>query len=327
MAPRNLSQEAHLWYTISSQDYIAKAKAKLQEAADLMRAQVEPHPFIKDYAPVPYWGGVIEDLLSQFDSVLEILKHGEFSPMNGWASRMQDIPRGLQEGNMAWMSEMGRFMDLLNDTYSICDKFSMAVMMSNMYSSQRYKDGTGDWRHDIPEDMGYESNGIARYIEPSVFPVLPNQIPEYAPDTSMSCKTGDIVPWTGVWVPSTGMGTAALAFGRQGVQIMQPAYEVASVDEDGFAETFNLVDCIWHPVKSTGRMIPHPSLTSVHQSAEAKRLRCEAGQPCPNSGWWFTPASPASRRQFNQGELMPVVNPGYGINIWQWDTNQDSEHS
>lgn len=56
MAPRNLSQEAHLWYTISSPDYIAKAKATLQEAADLMRAQVEPHPFIKDYAPVPYWG-------------------------------------------------------------------------------------------------------------------------------------------------------------------------------------------------------------------------------------------------------------------------------
>ena len=30
MAERHLSQEAHLWYTISSPDYIAKAKVKLQ---------------------------------------------------------------------------------------------------------------------------------------------------------------------------------------------------------------------------------------------------------------------------------------------------------
>ena len=56
MAERHLSQEAHLWYTISSPDYIAKAKVKLQEAADLMSAQVESHPFIADYAPVPHWG-------------------------------------------------------------------------------------------------------------------------------------------------------------------------------------------------------------------------------------------------------------------------------
>ena len=322
MAPRNLSQEAHLWYTISSPDYIARAKVKLQEAADLMHAQVEPHPFIKDYAPVPYWGGVIEDLLSQFDNALAILKHGDFSPMNRWASRMQNIPRGLQEGNMNWMSEMGRFMDLLNDAYRICDKFSMAAIMSNMYSSQRYKDGTGDWHHDIPEDMGYESNGIARYIEASVFPVLPDQIPEYAPDTSVSCKTGDIVPWTGVWVPNTGMGTAALAFARQGVQIMQPAYEVASADEDGFAETFDLVDCIWHPVKPTGRMIEHPVLAQLKHDASTARGRCESGERCPREGWWFTPAVQDSRRLFKLGEVMPKLSTDYGQTIWQWDAQQ-----
>lgn len=321
MAPRNLSQEAHLWYTISSPDYIAQAKTKLQEAADLMRAQVEPHPFIKDYAPVPYWGGVIEDLLSQFDNALEILKQGEFDPMQRWASRMKTIPRGLEEGNMNWMSEMGRFMDLLNDTYSICSRFSRAVMMSAMYSSQRYKDGTGDWHHDIPEDMGYESNGIARYIEPSVFPILPEQIPEYAPDTSVSCKTGDIVPWTGVWVPSTGMGTAALAFARQGVQIMQPAYEIASRDEDGYA-SFKLVDCIWHPVKPTGRMIEHPVLAQLKHDAATARGRCEAGERCPREGYWHTPAQPGSRRHFKLGEVMPATSGDYGQTIWQWDEQQ-----
>lgn len=317
MAVRNLSQEAHLWYTISSPDYIAQAKAKLQEAADLMRAQVEPHPFIANYAPVPHWGGVIEDLLSRFDNALEILKQGEFDPMERWASRMQDIPRGFQEGNMNWMSEMGRFMELLNDTCSICDEFLASVAMSNMYSSQRYKDSSGDWHHDLPEDMGIESNNIARNHEEYIFPILPNQIPEYAPDTSASCKTGDIVPWTGVWVPSTGMGTAALAFARQNVQIMQPAYEIASRDEDGYA-TFKLVDCVWHPVKPTGRMIEHPVLAQLKHDAAMASGRCESGERCPREGWWFSPAAQDSRRLFKLGEVMPSVGGDYGQTIWQW---------
>jgi hypothetical protein len=322
LAPRNLSQEAHLWYTISSPDYIAKAKAKLQEAADLMGAQAESHPLIKDYAPVPYWGGVIEDLLTQFDNALEILKHGEFDPMQRWASRMQDIPRGFKEGNMNWMPEMGRFMELLNDTFGICDDFLTSVAMSERFSDPNYKDGSADWRHELPADVGYEGNGIARYIEPSVFPVLPNQIPEYVPDTSVSCKTGDIVPWTGVWVPSTGMGTAALAFARQNVQIMQPAYEIASVDEDGSAESFDLVDCVWHPVKPTGSMIEHPLMAQLNRDAATARGRCEAGERCPREGWWFTPAWQDSRRHFTLGEVMPKLGTDCGQTIWQWDARQ-----
>lgn len=317
MVSRNLSQEAHLWYTISSPDYIAQAKVKLQEAADLMRAQTEPHPFIKDYAPVPYWGGVIEDLLSQFDNALAILKHGDFSQMNRWASRMQDIPRGFQEGNMNWMSDAGGFMDLLNDTYGICSEFSRAVTMSQMYCSDEYKNRSADWHYEVPEDMGIEGNNIARNHEEYIFPTLPDQIPEYAPDTSVSCKTGDIVPWTGVWVPSTGMGTASLAFARQNLQIMQPAYEIASRDEDGYA-SFKLVDCIWHPVKPTGRMIEHPVLAQLKHDAANAQGRCESGERCPREGWWFTPAVQDSRRLFKLGEVMPKLSTDYGQTIWQW---------
>lgn len=321
MNTRNLSQEAHLWYTISSPDYIAKAKGKLQEAADSMRAQVEPHPFIKDYAPVPYWGGVIEDLLNQFDNALEILKHGDFDPMQRWAGRLMDIPRGFQESNMNWMSDAGGFMDLLNQASSIGGDFLDAVAMSQTYSDPNYKNGGNDWLHEIPEDMGIPSDHIARNYEPYIFPSLPEKIPEYAADPSIACKTGDIVPWTGVWVPSTGMGTAALAFARQGVQIMQPAYEIASRDEDGYA-SFKLVDCIWHPVKPTGRMIEHPVLAQLKHDAATARGRCKAGQRCPREGWWFTPASAGGRRHFKLGEVMPATSGDYGQTIWQWDERQ-----
>ncbi|MGD7187617.1 hypothetical protein GO283_01657 [Ralstonia solanacearum] len=52
------------------------------------------------------------------------------------------------------------------------------------------------------------------------------------------------------------------------------------------------------------------------------RLRCEAGQPCPQAGWWLTPAKVNSRRYFKQDEVMPTIVSDYGSTIWQWDINQ-----
>jgi hypothetical protein len=51
--------------------------------------------------------------------------------------------------------------------------------------------------------------------------------------------------------------------------------------------------------------------------------RCEGGQPCPQAGYWWTPAREDSRQHFTQGEIMPQY-PGsaYGATIWQWDVGQ-----
>ncbi|AXW63603.1 hypothetical protein CJO94_17140 (plasmid) [Ralstonia solanacearum] len=51
-------------------------------------------------------------------------------------------------------------------------------------------------------------------------------------------------------------------------------------------------------------------------------LRCDAGQPCPKSGYWLTPAKAGSRRYFQQGDVMPAVASDYGSTIWQWDSDQ-----
>ena len=53
-----------------------------------------------------------------------------------------------------------------------------------------------------------------------------------------------------------------------------------------------------------------------------ERLRCRASDPCPRNGWWSTPASQSSRRQFRAGEVMPSFSSDYGNTIWQWDEQQ-----
>lgn len=52
---RDLSREAHLWYTITSPAYTDHAYAFLKEAWDMLLSCVSA--YVGDYPPVPYWGG------------------------------------------------------------------------------------------------------------------------------------------------------------------------------------------------------------------------------------------------------------------------------
>jgi len=53
-----------------------------------------------------------------------------------------------------------------------------------------------------------------------------------------------------------------------------------------------------------------------------RRPNVPAGQPCPESGWWFTPAQPGSRRYFKVGSTMPSLGGDYGDTFWQWSPDQ-----
>ncbi|MED5618019.1 hypothetical protein [Ideonella sp. BN130291] len=274
---RNLSLEAHLWYTATSSSFMTRPRDLAQEAVVTLLGGVSSNPWVADYRPVPYWGGVLESLLQTFDSAKAALDHGEFDPMISWGGRLEDVPRGLREGNVNWMEGdlQALFLDQLNGAYSVCSTFWFALVMSQMYTSDSYKNGTEDWRTCVPHDLGRPSDFILNSQE-ELLTSTTTAIPEYRADTTMSCRTGDIVPWSGVWVPSTGMGRAALVFARQGIQIMQPAYEVLSIDEDyGTADEFELIEAVWHPVRPTGRTV----MLKPNDETSSSSGRVEAGHP------------------------------------------------
>ncbi|MDO7536325.1 DUF1911 domain-containing protein [Acinetobacter pittii] len=57
---------------------------------------------------------------------------------------------------------------------------------------------------------------------------------------------------------------------------------------------------------------------------EANRLRCEAGQYCPQSGEWYSPANGMKKRHFNQGEIMPEIKDNsWGETIWYLDLENE----
>lgn len=53
--------------------------------------------------------------------------------------------------------------------------------------------------------------------------------------------------------------------------------------------------------------------------------RVPAGKPCPQTGWWHTPAKANSRRHFKQGDVFPAIEGSdYGHTFWLWDADQSA---
>ncbi|UZD54993.1 PoNi-like cognate immunity protein [Caldimonas aquatica] len=91
----------------------------------------------------------------------------------------------------------------------------------------------------------------------------------------------------------------------------------------GIEDDSSLHKYIYYPKDLVAWAREHAEL-SEQSPGGPTRLRCEAGQPCPREGWWFTPAKADSRRFFKQGEVMPAFGTDYGLTIWQWDERQDT---
>lgn len=67
-----------------------------------------------------------------------------------------------------------------------------------------------------------------------------------------------------------------------------------------------------------------PIEIEAHESSGVSfKPRFEAGQPCTQAGFYFTPARPDSSHHFQVGEFFPEIRSHYGATIWQWDDKQD----
>ncbi|MBZ8139484.1 hypothetical protein CLD22_06150 [Rubrivivax gelatinosus] len=83
-----------------------------------------------------------------------------------------------------------------------------------------------------------------------------------------------------------------------------------SADERAIPTTWTLVE----KIADSGGGIPgatDPWLAGI-------RERCIAGEPCPRTGWWTTPAAPV-RRRFVAGTVMPELGGDWGTTVWQLD--------
>ena len=154
----------------------------------------------------------------------------------------------------------------------------------------------------------------------------PAQWPAYRINQAVSVRTGTKTPQSGVYVPdlenscaqflSTYYKEAPKNYVIVGFKDLLDPRTREKYGEDPILERR---DCTWYLVERTADS-DNARQSNVPEPSQIPRV--EGGQPCPKTGFYFTPARADSRGLFKQGDIMPAFGADYGTTIWQWDEYQ-----
>ena len=231
--------------------------------------------------------------------------------------------RGMMEQPLhSWMSETeyqefsgARIGRLMSYTTQIENALYNAIMGADSFFNPN-----PNWPEGSNNDYGFPDSDIVDtynsemdWYKGQLHWVLPDPVPEYVINKAIACRTGDEVPWTGVWYPATGLEKHSLTFAIKGKR-MQPVFHVLrtskelATKENMFpsAETVALATT-WYQLLPSGR----PASTN-------QELRAKAGEPCPKAGTWQPMEPGAKPRNYVAGETMANLGSAYGITVWQW---------
>jgi hypothetical protein len=154
----------------------------------------------------------------------------------------------------------------------------------------------------------------------------PAQWPTYRINKNVSVITGEKTRQSGIYVPD--LANSCAEFLSTKYNEAPSARVLVSFDDlldpitgekYGEEPVFERRNCIWYLVERTADLGSVPGAPTL---VPAPLHRIAAGETCPESGFYFTPARRDSRRLFQKGEVMPAFDTAYGTTIWQWDSNQ-----
>jgi hypothetical protein len=141
----------------------------------------------------------------------------------------------------------------------------------------------------------------------------PASWPVYVLDPAVTVATDQIVPQDGVYMPGCDDSAAQFLLKDYEALRARVGYDPTTTHCRSRAAT------VWTLVR---RVADSGGSAVGEEGTSMERLRCPAGQPCPKTGYWLTPAKTDARRHFKQGDSMPELGADYGVTIWQWDTEQ-----
>ena len=223
------------------------------------------------------------------------LTHGDFAGL-GMAGNVTTAFNGIRRDySTDWMSAAAQAQWTLHE--DACDMRSFNIDITSH----------GDWTQGALTARYHEVRGPLN---------VPPTWPVYRLNPAVRVRSGDKVLANGVYLPDADSSAAQFLVKDDEAweaDITTPE-SLKSPQRNSQPTTWTLVERI----ANSGGGIPgasDPILAGV-------RMRCLAGQPCPQAGYWFTPARTNSRRSFRSGELMPEVGGDYGVTIWQWDEVQ-----
>jgi hypothetical protein len=311
MATPLIPQEIFLLERYSSLDYFGEMRdawAKMLDAAEQALRQFMtqlPADYRKRHLsmqPDVVWGGRV---LPNFRSTMAYLNkgfielsHGDHAALKMAGGVLSDIKGQTFDYSAEWMAQ------------DLQDQFWHWQGVASQRASNISFTASAGW--DIGDlSIRYASNNRGALNPPASWPL-------YRLNPSVTVKTGEPVQVAGIYLPACDDSCAQFLYRNNAFPEVDEAnigYDPKRMQRVGTAPTtWTLVE----RVADSGGGIPG----AKDPTAQGIRLRCEAGHPCPQGGYWFTPAAANSRCHFAQGVVMPEIKSDYGLTIWQWDEGQ-----
>lgn len=295
---RNLQLEAAIWYLYTSTEFF---DATARECEDTMEwfGKLAISRQVANFGRNSQIFDQFETMAHDFRQGAKLARFGDYHSIWDTARGVRGDVRGMIEQPLhSWMTEGHNAMVGAESFFN-----------PDPDCPERRNDDDGFPGDEIVE--WYEEY-LDRYREP-FFWKLPDPLPEYVVDTSIACPTGDEVPWTGVWYPSTGLEQHSLTFAIKGLR-MQPAYQVTKTTEELEAEGVLLATPETVAVAATW----HPVIPATSQAKAIEELWSKAGEPCPKAGIWQPTDPGAAPRTYMAGETMANLGSAFGLTVWRW---------
>lgn len=319
---RNLQQEAAIWYFFTSPGFFEGAARECDDTAEWfarLAVSGQVANFGRNNRIYDTFKGLARDLMRG----AELARYGDYQVVRNACGSISGDFKGMMDQPLhSWMSE-AEYQELtrvrISRILAYTDRISHAL--ANAYGgAAKFFDDEADLAGRRNDDDGFPDTEIVEtytYITQE-YPYalgwkLPSPAPAYIVDTSVACATGEEVPWTGVWYPSTGLERHSLTFAIKGLQ-MQPVYQVLISKAE--AEPDEIMGPRIETVAKATTW--HPVISSASAPTTSSELRAKAGEPCPKAGVWQPMEPGAEQRTFRAGETMPNLGTVYGITVWRW---------
>lgn len=311
MATPLIPQEIYLLERYSSLEYFGTMRdawAAMVKAGDDALAEFMKH-LPPDYRSRPLneqpdavWG----------ERVLPNLRWTSDGLNNGYLQLAAGDLGALSFAGNVLTAEAGMWRDYMNDWMPepFQTIFNEQESLAGEPASNIHFTSFGGWKQGSLTTR-YTESGRGRLDAPARWPT-------YRLNPSVKVRSGQTVPRSGIYLPEADDSCAQVMVKDHEAWDANIGYDPSTLQRVSTqATTWILVERI---ADDSAEGTVHAAASSTQ--GEQRRLRCEANDPCPREGYWFTPAKIGSRRFFNAGEIMPSVGGDYGATIWQWDVQQ-----
>lgn len=323
---RHLHLEAAIWNLFTSTSFFDSTASECEELMDFF-GRLAVARKVANFGRNNQIFDKFKTLARDFRRGAELAELGDYHLIWMTARGVGGDVRGIMEQPLhSWMTEVEyrEFEEVRISRLITYSSQIVRALNNGMTGAQSFFEPNPEYPERSNDDDGFPGGTIEKvyisnvdWYKDQLHWQLPNPLPEYTVDTSVACKTGDEVPWTGVWYPSTGLEKHSLTFAIKGLR-MQPVYRVEKTTEELRTEECMFpppetvaVATTWHPVILSGR--------SVEPDSE---LWEKAGEPCPRAGVWRPTDPGAPHRTYAVGETMANLGSAYGLTVWRWTSER-----